>query len=179
MGEMKLLLKIIGALVVLGVALLLGGFLLPSAFRVERSVVIKAPPEAVFAPIADLKRWKEWGVWQQRDPLMELSYSASSTGVGATSSWRSKSQGNGGAKITQVDASKKFVFELSFEGFDRPSLGTYLLEPAEGGTRVRWIMEGDVGANPISRWFAFFMDRLVGSDFEAGLANLKKNVEKS
>lgn len=175
---MKILLRIVGFLVLI-VALLIGiGFTLPSTFAVERSVVINAPAEKIYPALADVKRWAEWGIWYQRDPAMQVTYSAETTGVGATSSWKSRTQGNGSAKLTKLEAPKLVEFELAFEGFDRPSLGQYVLEPSGSGTKVRWIMRGDVGASPINRWFAKFMDGLVGKDFEAGLAKLKTNSEK-
>jgi hypothetical protein len=34
-----------------------------------------------------------------------------------------------------------------------------------------------MGSNPLNRWFGLMMDRLVGPDFEAGLANLKRLAE--
>jgi hypothetical protein len=40
-----------------------------------------------------------------------------------------------------------------------------------------WTNEGEMGGNPINRWFGLMMDRMVGPDFEAGLANLKKLAE--
>lgn len=175
---MKILLKIVGALVALIVVLIAVGFFLSPKFNVERSITIKAPPEKVFGALADLKRWREWGVWYVRDPKMEITYTPATTGIGAKSSWKSASQGNGSARLTKIESPKHLEYEMLFEGFDRPSTGSYVLEPAAGGTKVRWIMSGDVGSNPVSRWFAVFMDKLVGPDFEAGLAKLKQNEEK-
>ncbi len=59
------------------------------------------------------------------------------------------------------------------------SRGQLLLAPDGNGTRVTWTNEGDMGGNPVNRYFGLMMDRLVGPDFEAGLANLKGLAEKS
>lgn len=175
---MKILLKLVGFLILLLVALVCVGFTFDSKFNVERSIVINAPADKIFPAMADVKRWQEWGPWYERDPKMQITYTPSTDTVGATSSWKSSSQGNGSAKLTKLDAPKMVEYELSFEGFDRPSTGSYVLEPQGNATKVRWIMAGDVGASPINRWFCKFMDKMVGPDFEAGLAKLKKNMEK-
>ena len=60
---MKIVLYILGGLIALVMFLALIGLLLPRRYRVERSAVIKAKPEVVFAQVADLRAWKNWGVW--------------------------------------------------------------------------------------------------------------------
>lgn len=175
---MKILLKILGFLVLLVVLLIAIGFTLPSKFLVERSVVINAPAEKIYPFVADVKRWPEWQIWHERDPKMQVTTSPTTNEIGSTSTWKSPSQGNGSAKLTKLEPSKRVEFELAFEGFDQPSLGVVLFEPAGGATKVRWQMSGDVGSSPINRWFCKFMDGLVGKDFDAGLAKLKTAAEK-
>jgi hypothetical protein len=64
---------------------------------------------------------------------------------------------------------------MEFSDMGMVSRGTVALAPGPGGaTRVTMAMEGDLGHSPVNRWFGVFMDRLVGPDFEAGLANLKR-----
>ena len=70
------------------------------------------------------------------------------------------------------------VFELYFPDFDSTSTGTIAFTPEGAGTRVTWSMVGDMGRNPVYHWFALNADRMVGPDFEAGLANLKALAEK-
>jgi hypothetical protein len=57
------------------------------------------------------------------------------------------------------------------------SAGVVTIAPAGSGVRVSWTNEGEMGANPINRWFGLLMDRMVGKDFDAGLVNLKKLAE--
>ncbi|MBH9576072.1 SRPBCC family protein [Inhella proteolytica] len=173
MALLKALLAL-GALLV-GV-LLAGALLLSPHYQVSRSVLIKAPAERVFAHLDSPAGWARWGVWYRKDPQMKVTPEGSAQGVGAAWSWTSKSEGNGRMKLTAVEAGKRVGYELQIEDFN-PSTGQLELVPEAGGTRVTWTMQGDVG-HRLARWFAFFMDRLVGPDFEAGLANLKQLAEK-
>jgi hypothetical protein len=59
------------------------------------------------------------------------------------------------------------------------STGEIVLEPINGATRVVWTDSGDVGSNITYKYFGLFMDRLIGPDFEDGLANLKTVAENS
>jgi uncharacterized protein YndB with AHSA1/START domain len=154
------------------------GFLLPSGFKVQRSIEIGATHERVYALIADPREWKKWAVWNQRDPAMRVSYSGSPAGAGAKWTWQSKTEGNGEMEFTSAVPNERIIYSLNFPDFGMRSTGQIRLEPAGAKTRVTWTNEGDVGANPINRYFALTMDRLVGPDFEAGLANLKALAER-
>jgi uncharacterized protein YndB with AHSA1/START domain len=177
---MKLVAWIFGGLVGLWLLLLLVGFVLPGHFKVERSTVISAQPAAVFPRVADLKAWRQWGVWFSRDPAMQVAYSPATTEVGAWSQWKSKSQGDGKMTITAVRPGEYFEYRMEFADMGMVSRGTMELAAGPGATtRVTMGMEGDLGRSPINRWFGLFMDRLVGPDFEAGLANLKRISEAS
>lgn len=175
---MKLVIKVFGVLFALWVVLVLVGFALPGHYRVERSVVVNAKASAIFPLVGDLKAWRQWGVWFARDPAMQIEYSPATTEVGAWSQWRSKSQGNGKMTITAVHPDDDFEYTMLFADIGMVSHGTLALAPeAGGGTRVTMAMDGALGHNPLYRWFGVFMGKLVGPDFEAGLANLKRLSE--
>ena len=168
------------ALAVVGfVALLMVGvgFFLPTDFAVERSVVVDAPPERVFNFVVDPREWKKWTVWNQRDPNMEITYGGPPFGQGARWAWKSASEGSGNMTFTRVVPNQRLGYELTFADFGMKSEGELLLVPAGSGTRVTWTNRGDVGRNPLKRYVAVAMDRLVGPDFEGGLANLKRLAE--
>lgn len=173
---MKLLLKILGGLAALIVLLALVSFFFPRTYRVERSLVIKARPEAIHAQVADLKAWKSWGAWQERDPGMKMEYSAQSTGVGAWSAWQSAKEGNGKMTITALTPTA-IAYGLEFPDFGTKSNGKIALTPEAAGTRVVWTDEGDLGMNPMNRWFGLFIEGMIGPDFDRGLANIAKKVE--
>ena len=174
---MKTLIKILGGLAVLVLLLVLVAFAFPRQYRVERSLVVKAPPAAVLAQVADLSAWKNWGAWQERDPQMKLSYSTPATGVGAWSAWESKQEGNGRMTITELSPTK-VGYLLEFPDMGMKSNGSMELRPEAGGVRVVWVDAGDLGMNPMNRWVGLFLDGMIGPDFERGLANMKKLAEK-
>jgi uncharacterized protein YndB with AHSA1/START domain len=176
---MKLLLKILGGLAVLVLLLVAIAFFLPRKYSVERSIVIDARPEVVFAQFADLKAWKNWGAWQERDPAMKMTFSEPATGVGAWSAWESKSQGNGRMTITDVEPAKRMVYRLEFPDMGTSSIGAMSLQPADKGVKVVWSDAGDLGMNPMFRWFGLFIDRMLGPDFEHGLRKMKALAEKA
>jgi len=176
---MKIALYILGGLIAVVLFLALVGFLLPRRYRVERSAVIKARPEVVFAQVADLRAWKNWGVWFERDPQMKINYSENTAAVGGWSEWKSKSQGNGKATLTRLMPSTEVEYSLQFEGMGFASQGNFTLIPRADGVRVVWTDTGDLGLNPISRWFGLFLDRMIGPDFAAGLAKLRSFCERT
>jgi uncharacterized protein YndB with AHSA1/START domain len=165
-------------LAVLVLVLLLGGLMLSSDFRVVRSTRIAAPPDKVYALIADPREWKRWTVWNQRDPAMAITYSGPASGAGAGWAWTSKSEGDGKMTFTAAEPGKRLAYDLYFPDFGTTSTGALDLTPEAGATRVTWSMSGNMGRNPLFRWFALFGDRMVGPDFEGGLANLKALAEK-
>jgi hypothetical protein len=170
---MRIVKRIAVAVVVLVVAFVLVGLVLPGRYHVERSAVVAASPAAVFPLVDDLRAWPKWGVWFRRDPAMQVSYSPATTGVGAWSDWKSKTQGNGRMTVTSVRSPSLFEYRIEFPDMGMAANGTVALEPAGGGTRVTMGMDGGLGNNPVNRWFGLFMGRMVGPDFDAGLANLK------
>jgi uncharacterized protein YndB with AHSA1/START domain len=174
---MKWLLRIAVGLVGLLVVLAGIGLLLPSQFKVERSVQIAASADRVYPLIADPREWKRWTVWNRRDPAMKMEYGGAPSGAGARWSWQSKSEGNGSMEFTDAKPGERIAYRLSFPEFGMQSSGLLTIVPTGDGVRVTWTNEGDMGASPVSRWFGLFMDRLVGPDFEGGLANLKRLAE--
>lgn len=176
---MKFLIRAGVAVLALIVLLLAIGFVLPSRFKVERSMEIAAPPAKVYPLLASPAAWKDWSVWNRRDPAMKLDYGGPASGAGARWRWQSATEGNGEMEFTDAVPDKRIGYRLSFPDFGMQSTGALTLEPTATGVRVRWSNEGDMGGNPVNRWFGLFMDKMVGPDFEAGLANLKQLAEKS
>ena len=79
-----------------------------------------------------------------------------------------------GARIPHRSAKK---YDLDFEHGKYKSTGSITLQPVGDSVNVVWSNEGDLGANPINRYFGLMMDRMIGPDFEEGLNNLKRKVE--
>lgn len=175
---MKIVKALLVIVLVLATALLLGGLLISPQFSVARSATIAAPPEAVYGLIADPRRWKEWSVWNRRDPQMAMTYSGAASGAGAVWSWKSASEGDGRMSFTAAEPGRRVSYELFFPDFGTTSTGALTLVPENGGTRITWTLAGNLGGNPMMRWFALAMDGMVGKDFDAGLANLKALAER-
>lgn len=174
---MRLIRKILLGIVILVAALALIGFLLPSRFSVMRAIVIQAPPERIYAQLDDPKAWMKWAVWPRRDPAMIIKYNGAARGAGARWDWQSKTQGNGGMTFTASEPGKQLTYKLEFPDFGMVSTGVLKLEPEGSGTKLTWTNEGDMGMSPMNRYMGLMMDHMVGPDFEAGLAQLKQNVE--
>ncbi len=175
---MRILKIVFGTVAVLALVLVGVALLLPPQVTVERQVLVQAPPEKVYPLVAAPRAWKDWSVWNRRDPQMQVRYSGPEAGQGAAWAWTSASEGNGEMRFTAAEAPRRVAYELRFEDWDSVSAGELRLAPEGGGTRVAWTMTANLGRNPVMRWMGLAMDRMVGPDFEAGLANLKALAEK-
>ena len=176
---MKILKKLMLAVATLVVLLLVVSLFLPSKWRVERSIVIAAKPEAIYPLIGQPKTWPEWTAWtKEKDPTLTFSYSGPEQGVGAVSKWTSAKMGSGTAVLTAADPQKGITFDLSIEEGKFKSIASIAMEPAGDGTKVTWSNYGDLGWNPIARYFGLMFEKWIGPDYEEGLANLKRKLEK-
>ena len=176
---MRWLLRIAGGLVLVALLVVVAGFFVPSSFRVERSLVISAPPERLYALVGTPRRWPEWSIWNRRDPAMAMTFFGPEAGAGAGWSWQSRTEGRGRMTFLTADPEKGFTYELFFPDYDSTSTGEIRFERQTVGTRVTWTNVGDVGRNPLLHYMALVMDRMVGPEFDAGLANLKVLAEKA
>lgn len=175
---MKILKWILIVVLALVAVLVIGGYLLSPKFTVTRTVAINAPADKVYALVANPRHWKQWSVWNQRDPQMQIDYSGPESGTGAKWTWHSKSEGDGAMTFTATEPARRVAYELYFPDFGTTSTGELSFVPDGNATKVTWVMNGDFGSNPIFRWMALGADSMVGKDFEAGLANLKAVAEK-
>ncbi|MEO8060728.1 MAG: SRPBCC family protein [Burkholderiales bacterium] len=152
----------------------------PDAFRVERSVSIKAPPEKIYPYFDDFNRWSVWSPWEKLDPSMKRTFSGAASGKGAAYAWEGNSKvGTGHMEIIDSTPSSKLLIKLDFlKPFEGHNTAEYTLVPTGDGTQVTWAMYGP--APYISKLMGVFvsMDSMIGKDFEAGLANLKAVAEK-
>jgi len=151
----------------------------PDQFRIERSAVIKASPEKIFAYIDDFHRWPAWSPWEKIDPALKRSYSGPQSGKGAVYGWEGNSKvGSGRMEITESAAPSKVVIKLDFlKPFEAHNTAEFTLSPGVQGTSVTWAM---FGPSPfVSKLMGIFfnMERMVGAQFGQGLANLKAITE--
>ena len=173
---------LIDALVVLVIAVI--GFVVyasrkPNVFRIERQAVIKAPPEKIFAALSDFAAWQKWSPWEAKDPAMARSLSGAAQGVGAVYEWNgNKNVGSGRMEIVRAEPFATLVIKLDFfTPFEAHNVAEFTLNPEGEATRVVWAMSGPSPLLGKILDAVFNMDKMVGKDFEAGLANLKRLVE--
>ncbi|MEJ6000670.1 SRPBCC family protein [Paucibacter soli] len=175
---MKILKWLVILLVGLIALLYAGGLALSSKFTVSRSLQIQAPPDKVYALVVNPRHWAQWSVWHARDPQMQIDYSGPESGAGAVWAWKSKTEGDGRMSFTAAEPGLRVAYDLYFPDFGTTSGGELRFQAVNGGTQVSWVMNGDMGKNPLFHWMALFADGMVGKDFEAGLSKLKTVAEK-
>jgi uncharacterized protein YndB with AHSA1/START domain len=177
---LKVIVIIVAIVAVALVAVLILAAMKPDTIRVERKTSIKAPPEKVFALINDLHAWGAWSPYEKKDPAMQRTFSGAPSGKGAIYEWDgNKNVGKGRMEITESSPPSNIVIKLDFiSPFEGHNIAEFTLKPEGDATNVIWAMRGP--APFISKLMQVFfnMDRMIGTDFEAGLANLKSLTEK-
>lgn len=151
----------------------------PDSFRLSRSATIAAPPEKVFALINDLRRFNEWNPFARMEPTVAITYDASSAGVGGAYHWKGEKTGEGRMQITESIPAQRVTARLDFsKPFEAHNVVDFTVQPQGSGSTVTWAMHGPMPyLNRLMTVF-FDMDKSVGKDFEAGLADLKALAEK-
>jgi uncharacterized protein YndB with AHSA1/START domain len=172
-------------LAVIVLLVLVGGILLfaatrPDAFRVERSASIKAPPEKIFAFISDFHLWTAWSPWENIDPALKRTYSGAAGGKGAVYAWEGNSKvGAGRMEILEAAPGSKIAIKLDFfKPFEGHNVAEFTFNRKEEVTTVTWAMFGPSPYMSKVMGLVINMDRMVGGQFDTGLANLKSISEK-
>ena len=151
----------------------------PSRFRVHRSTVIQAPPQRVFPHLVDFRKWQAWSPWEELDPDLRRTYEGEDTGKGAVYRWDGNKQaGAGRMEITEATSPSRVVIALDFtRPFEAHNTTDFDLAGRGDATEVTWAMHGPQPF--VFRVMSVFisMDKLVGKDFEKGLAGLKAVAE--
>jgi hypothetical protein len=177
------ILAIIAVVVAIAIAIVLGlAATKPDSFSVQRAAVVKAPAEKIFPLINDFHQWGSWSPWENKDPGMKRTYSGAQSGKGAVYAWDgNKNVGSGRMEILDASSPSKIVIKLDFfKPFEGHNTAEFTMLPQGDATNtiVTWAMYGP--APFMSKMMQVFMniDNMIGKDFEAGLANLKKLTEK-
>jgi len=152
----------------------------PNSFAVQRAISIKAPAEKIFPLINDFHQWVAWSPYENKDPAMKRTYSGAESGEGAVYAWDGNSNvGSGRMEILDASVPSKIVIKLDFlKPFEGHNTAEFTMLPQGDATNLVWAMRGQ--AVFVSKVMQVFMnlDKMIGKDFEAGLANLKKLTEK-
>ncbi len=171
----KIVLVVVGLLAVI----LLLALTKPAQFTVVRSARIAAPAERIFPVLDNFHNWGSWSPWEKMDPNMTRTFSGPDSGVGAQYGWSGNKQvGTGKMEILESVPSSKLVIAVDFLApFEAHNTAEFTLAPVGDSTEVTWTMRGpNLFITKVMTVFVS-MDRMVGPDFESGLANLKAIAE--
>lgn len=151
-----------------------------STYEVTRKAIIPAEPSEVFPLVNSFRNWTEWSPWEGMDPAMDRDYSGSESGVGARYAWSgNRKAGAGTMEIVESDEPSTIRIRLEFtKPFKSVSPTVFTFAPSGSWTEVTWTMTGE--NKGIGRVFALFMnmDKMIGRDFEKGLASLRAAVAR-
>jgi uncharacterized protein YndB with AHSA1/START domain len=160
-----MLIKILIAVAIIVVVFVVIVALQPSEFRVARSATISAPPPAVFAQVNDFHKWEAWNPWGKMDPAMKQTYEGAPAGTGAVYAWAgSKEVGEGRMTITESRPNELIRIRLEF------------FKPFAATNTAEFTFKPD---NFMAKAIHLFMnmDKMIGGQFEKGLASMKSVVE--
>jgi len=170
--------------ILFGVAL--GGILAVAAtrsdtFRVQRSASIDAAADRIYPLINDLHRFNTWNPFERKDPNLKRSYSGAGSGKGALYAFDGNGNvGKGTIEIIDSAAPSKVTMTLHMlQPFETRNTVDFILQPKGDTTEVTWAMHGPVPYFAKIMHLFIDMDRMVGGEFEAGLASLKAIAEKT
>lgn len=151
----------------------------PSDFRIERTAVIAAPPAAVFAQVNDFHQWVAWNPWGKMDPTMKQTYEGALAGVGAVYTWAGNREvGEGRMTITESRPNDLIRVRLEFlKPFANTSTAEFTFRPQSDQTAVTWRMTGTNNFVAKAFHLVMNMDRMIGGQFDKGLADMKATVE--
>jgi Polyketide cyclase / dehydrase and lipid transport len=152
----------------------------PDKFSVQRATTVKAPAERIFPLINDFHQWGSWSPYEHKDPAMKRTYSGPASGEGAVYAWDgNKNVGSGRMEILDASAPAKIVIKLDFfTPFEGHNTAEFTMLPQGDATNLTWLMHGPVPFMAKIMHVFMNIDRMVGKDFEIGLANLKRLTEK-
>jgi len=167
-------------LVIAIVAVLILAATKPDRFSVRRAALINAPAEKVFPLIADFHEWRKWSPWEDRDPGLKRTYGGAARGKGAVYAWEgNRNVGSGRMEILEAESPSLVKIQLDFlKPFEAHNIAEFTMLPQGNATNLDWVMSGP--APFMSKLMQVFMsfDKMIGKDFEAGLARIKSVSEK-
>lgn len=174
---MEILKKILIVLIIILAITLIVAIALPNQYKVERTIVIDAPPSAVYPLVAELENWNVWSPWADMDPEAKHTYTGVSGQPGSSWKWDGEILGSGAMTHTELEPNKAVKSTLEFYSPQQMrSDEMWTFESVNGSTKVTWSDYGDLDY-PVGRYFGLFIDDMMGDDFEQGLQNLKKMAE--
>ncbi len=153
----------------------------PSEFCITRTTAIAAPASMVFDQVNDFHLWEAWSPWAKLDPASKTNYEGATSGVGSIFHWAGNQEvGAGAMTLIESQPSERIRIRLEFlKPFEATNFSEFTFKPEGSGTVVTWSMTGK--NNFVGKAVGLLMncDKMVGGQFEKGLANLKSVVESA
>lgn len=175
---MKVFVKILYWLLGIIAVLIIVAYLLPKNYKVERSIYINADKNLIYNLTSNFQKWTVWVPWtKEMDSTAVFEITGKDGQVGTTWKWNGKKMGEGTMTATEFISGQMVAYDLSFAQGKYKSKGKILIEQGDS-CKVSWFDEGDLGYNPLNRYMGLFMGKMMGPDFEKGLAKLKKVAEE-
>ncbi len=152
----------------------------PADFRIARTVTMAAPAARIFPHVNDFHQWQTWSPYDKRDPDMKRTYEGAASGVGAVYGWNGDDNvGEGRSTIVESIEPELIRIKLEFfRPFKGTNLGEFTFQPNGSGTAVTWALDGKYNFMTKAMGLVMSMDKMIGGDFEQGLASLKVIVEQ-
>ena len=151
----------------------------PAAFRIARSITIDGPPDRAFSLVNDFHEGPVWSPYEKLDPAMKKSFEGPRSGTGAVYGWAGNDKVGTGRMTIEKSVSPSLVsLRLEFiKPFTATNQGTFAFVREGKKTKVTWAMEGRYSFMSKAFSLVMNMDKLVGTDFERGLAAMKVAAE--
>ena len=151
----------------------------PSDFRVTRTTTISAPASVVFPHVNELQKWDAWSPWAKLDPNAKNSFNGPASGVGAIMRWAGNNKvGQGSMTIMESRPDEFIQFKLEFlKPFKATNTAEFTFNSENNQTTVTWSMYGKNNFMGKAMGLIMSCDKMLGGQFEKGLATLKSLVE--
>jgi len=176
---MKTLIKVFYWILGIIAIIVIVSYFLPKSYKIERSVSVKAGPDIIYGLISNFHLWHLWAPWtKEEDTTAIFTITGPAGQVGTSWGWTAEKYGNGEMALTELTPGQLVAYDLAFDQGKYTSKGRFEIENKGDSCLVYWVDEGDLGYNPISRYMGLFMEKMMGPDFEKGLAKLKNVAEQ-
>jgi uncharacterized protein YndB with AHSA1/START domain len=144
----------------------------PSEFRIARTATVAAPAGVVFAQVNDFRKWDAWNALKQ-------GYEGPPAGKGAVYTWAGNSEvGEGRMTISESRPNELIRIQMEFlKPFQGRSTAEFTFKPEGDRTAVTWSMVGEHNFIAKAMHLVMNLDKMVGGNFEKGLAQMKSVAE--
>ncbi|SHL63100.1 Polyketide cyclase / dehydrase and lipid transport [Chitinophaga jiangningensis] len=165
------------SIIVFSTLIFLGSLLLPTTAVVERTGVIQAPIDSVYAHIGDLKAWEDWNPWFKPDTSATIQFSEQTSGTGAWYTWTG-TRSSGKVTVLDSDTKKGIHYSMDVKNMKPVDAGIELKPTADGkATAIFWHMQTKLGMLPWWKLRGFMADKIFGPAMDKGLTTLSEICE--